>query len=209
MKKENFSHPIGAHWKKGCVLSSNRGTLEKRVCSFIQSGYTGKKGVFSHPIGAHWKKGCSLIQSGHTECILTLSCARYSLTKCKSHVDPPTQVHPIPKTMLRAVFSGTKVNCRERWSFIPRVSGKVSKTTFFGRAILDCSSQTSLFKDKNPGKKCVTIFKLLPRLKMSLNITVPMKKYEKRPSSCRVRGTSMPNMRHHAFKKTPNHPSSV
>ena len=76
-------------------------------------------------------------------------------------------------------------------NFECHVSGKVSeKRPFesFGRAISNCGTQTSHFRDENQGRKYATVFEFLQRPKVGSTLTVPIKNQKDTTSSmsCRV-----------------------
>ena len=100
----------------------------------------------------------------------------------QSYIDPATQVHPLPQTMIffwvhvRFLWHKTKqpkLRNSELYVFV-----EVSKRLLFrnfSRVILDCGTPTSLLKDEYRWKKCMTSFYLLQRPKGSSNITVPIR----------------------------------
>ena len=107
----------------------------------------------------------------------------------KSHLDPETQVQPIPKTMFSGStcrFSGTKLNSpktNHSATLLIKlircyVADKVSEKLYFeiiGWAVLDRGTQTFLFKDKNQGRTYLAGFRLLQLPNVSSNITVTTK----------------------------------
>ena len=58
--------------------------------------------------------------------------------------------------------------------------GKISEKLYFeifGGTILNCDTQTSLFKDKNPGRESMAAFEFFERPKIIQNITLPKEEF--------------------------------
>ena len=125
----------------------------------------------------------------------------FSLEGNPRRLRDPSSSHPENNVFLgpRAVSLGQNWTAQIK-SFERIVFGEISKKLYFkifDRAILDLNIHCSPFKDKTPGRKCITVFEFLQRPKVNSTITVPIIKYEKRHVPCYVRETSIPHKRYH------------
>ena len=98
----------------------------------------------------------------------------------RSRADLTTQVHLIPKTLFLGPHA---ISLAQNWTAEIKntssvtIFSKVSKKLYFevfGRALSNCGTQTSLFKDKNPWKKYVIGFEFLQWPNVNSDIAVPI-----------------------------------